>query len=270
MLPVIKKRNNPYWTKVRSAADSSRSSYHTHIHKHFHSRGPSHLEVVNSGWPRLIGRGATLTSPSPMEKKREKGGKNSVIKLWVMSGSHGWHPPLSFSPSLPLFFPAAFMLFLPRFIHLSLHPSTPSSHSSFTPLLLCLLFPLTTTSSSSSLSDSFCLLSLSVSPRFHLFMPPPSNAFFCTSSPSHTYTNTHKHSQTYTQDSQWSLTPSMSRSVALCSCRHSCSPNTICWRKREGTQLSSTFTGSPKSSTVLLQKSDRRFLIRTNLHFAAL
>lgn len=121
-----------------------------------------------------------------------------------------------------------------------------------------------------SLSDSFCLLSLSVAPRFHLFMPPPSNAFFCTSSPSHTYTNTHKHSQTYTQDSQWSLTPSMSRSVALCSCRHSCSPNTICWRKREGTQLSSTFTGSPKSSTVLLQKSDRRFLIRTNLHFAAL
>lgn len=51
---------------------------------------------------RLLNSSQSVLSPTEGRgKEGETGGgeekKNSVIRLWVMSGSHGWHPPLSFS-----------------------------------------------------------------------------------------------------------------------------------------------------------------------------
>lgn len=71
-------------------------------YKHFPGGGQSHLDDVNSVWPRLIGRRTNSLPLHPLPWKRSgKRKKNSVIKLWVMSGSHGWHPPpLFLSPPL--------------------------------------------------------------------------------------------------------------------------------------------------------------------------
>lgn len=104
--------------------------------------GPSHLDRVNSAWPRLIGRrtGALPASPTEgKEKKSGKGGrrrgrkeKNGVIKLWVMSGSHGWHPPhppLSHTHTLSLLSPCRSP---PPSALIPLSPSfNPSSHFLF-------------------------------------------------------------------------------------------------------------------------------------------
>lgn len=103
-------------------------------YKHFPGGGQSHLDDVNSVWPHLIGRRTNSLPLHPLPWKRSgKREKNSVIKLWVMSGSHGWHPPppLSLSPTIQLLSLSLFFLllcldtFLSRFFHLSLHPSTP-------------------------------------------------------------------------------------------------------------------------------------------------
>lgn len=132
----------------------------------FSGGGRSHLEVVNSIWPRLIGCGPNSPHLLPRRRnERRGGGKNSVIKPWVMSGSHGWHPPLFRFSSLCFsnLFHSVFSSSLPWCFSLPLYspfsPSlNPSSHFSFTPLLLCLLlFPPPPFSHTSS----FCLLSVS-------------------------------------------------------------------------------------------------------------
>lgn len=129
--------------------------------------GGCELWMTPLGWPRL---------PPPLPRKRSgRREKNSVIKLWVMSGSHGWHPlsfPLphyatAFTVSFSFFFSIALILFALA-LFTSLHPSTPQVISLS---LFCYFASSFSTPPHSTVR--FCLLPLSCS----AFFTPPSIAF---------------------------------------------------------------------------------------------
>lgn len=162
----------------------------------------------------LFDRVRAKLCPPPLSHRKEAGGEEEGEEKKTASLSSEWWVAAmgDILPSFsPLRYPTAFTVsptlffllhcldtFLSRFIHLS--PSlNPSSHFSFTPLLLCLLFfhSLISLPPLSSLV-LFCLLSVSFSPLFFspLYAPPAIASFSVPPSLSpHTHTDTQAHAQ---------------------------------------------------------------------------
>lgn len=160
----------------------------------------------------LFDRVRAKLCPPPLSHRKEAGGeeegeekKNCVIKQWVMSGSHGWHPPLFLSPPLPNCFhclsDSVFSSSLPWYFSLSLYSplSIPQPLKSFlfhSSVALPPLFPLPHIPPPSLVL--FCLLSVSFSPLFFspLYAPPAIASFSVPPSLSlHTHTDTQAHAQ---------------------------------------------------------------------------
>lgn len=163
----------------------------------------------------LFDRVRAKLCPPPLSHRKEAGGEEegeerkktaSLSSEWWVAAMGDILPsfsplcyPTAFTVSLSLFFLLHCLdTFLSRFIHLS--PSlNPSSHFSFTPLLLCLLFfhSLISLPPLSSLV-LFCLLSVSFSPLFFTPLCPSCYCFFFCPPlpfPSHTHTDTQAHAQ---------------------------------------------------------------------------
>lgn len=162
----------------------------------------------------LFDRVRAKLCPPPLSHRKEAGGeeegeekKNCVIKQWVMSGSHGWHPPLFLSPPLPNCFhclsDSVFSSSLPWYFSLSLYSplSIPQPLKSFlfhSSVALPPLFPLPHIPPPSFLSGSFLsTVSLLFSSFFFTPLCPSCYCFFfCPPSLSpHTHTDTQAHAQ---------------------------------------------------------------------------
>lgn len=158
----------------------------------------------------LFDRVRAKLCPPPLSHRKEAGGeeegeekKNCVIKQWVMSGSHGWHPPLFLSPPLPNCFHclsvSVFSSSLPWYFSLSLYSplSIPQPLKSFlfhSSVALPPLFPLPHIPPPSFLSGSFLsTVSLLFSSFFHPFMPLLLLLLFLSPLPFPSHTQTHKH-----------------------------------------------------------------------------
>lgn len=162
----------------------------------------------------LFDRVRAKLCPPPLSHRKEAGGeeegeekKNCVIKQWVMSGSHGWHPPLFLSPPLPNCFhclsDSVFSSSLPWYFSLSLYSplSIPQPLKSFlfhSSVALPPLFPLPHIPPPSFLSGSFLsTVSLLFSSFFFTPLCPSCYCFFfCPPLPFPSHT--HRHTSTCT------------------------------------------------------------------------